>query len=111
MPSKREKRREGDRVRAAKWYAEKGHQVRARWARTREWVWDAKAAQGCATCGEGRPQCLDFHHREPADKKFVIGSAGSRSRKVIETEMAKCVVLCRNCHAILHWEEKQGLQG
>jgi predicted HNH restriction endonuclease len=26
----------------------------------------------------------------------------------LQEEMAKCVVLCANCHRIRHWNERQG---
>jgi hypothetical protein len=43
----------------------------------------------CADCGQSHPATLDFHHLDPAKE-----------------EIAKCVVLCANCHRIRHWNEK-----
>jgi hypothetical protein len=42
---------------------------------------------------------LDFHHRDPSQKLFqVCQSAVGRRTEAILAEMAKCTVLCANCH-------------
>lgn len=58
----------------------------------------------CVNCGETHPACLDFHHRNPKEKKFQLTASqmGNRSWKTIEAEIAKCEVLCSNCHRKLH---------
>jgi hypothetical protein len=57
-------------------------------------------------CGEEHPAALDFHHRNPKEKRFNISVAVAH-RDIpddeIRAEIAKCDVLCRNCHAKLHW--------
>ncbi len=62
-------------------------------------VAEAKAA-GCSQCTETDPTCLDFHHRDPTTKSFTIGKAIQRSVRpeVLRAEIAKCDVLCSNCH-------------
>jgi hypothetical protein len=68
---------------------------------------EVKAVVGCILCGEREPCCLDFHHRNPKTKSFIIAK---KSRGVcthaawerLQKEIAKCVVLCRNCHARVH---------
>jgi hypothetical protein len=63
-------------------------------------------AGGCVNCGEKELCCLDFHHI--GEKSFGIGGSDGknnmsyRTPKSIELEAAKCIVLCRNCHAKLH---------
>jgi hypothetical protein len=51
----------------------------------------------CVDCGETDPIVLEFDHLR--DKKFSIG-AGIRERpwKAVLDEMAKCEVVCANCH-------------
>lgn len=70
--------------------------------RDRFQVW--KSTQVCAVCGETSPECLDLHHVDPSQKDDeiakVISSTGSWKR--IEDEMAKCVVVCANCHRKIH---------
>lgn len=68
-----------------------------------EWIRDHK--KGCSRCPETHPACLQFHHRDPAEKEFNIGEAIRLGWSVerIEAEIAKCDVLCANCHAKEHW--------
>ncbi|HUQ44000.1 MAG TPA: hypothetical protein VM451_06255 [Candidatus Limnocylindria bacterium] len=57
----------------------------------------------CADCG-GRfqPIQMDFDHRDPATKAFTIcsGPASLKSREVLSAEVAKCDVVCANCHRL-----------
>lgn len=57
---------------------------------------------GCAFCGETDPVVLDFHHRNPAEKKENVKSMSDRTDAKVRAEIAKCVVLCANCHRKLH---------
>ena len=51
----------------------------------------------CADCGETDPVVLEFDHLR--DKAFNIGnSLTSRSWASILEEIAKCQVVCANCH-------------
>jgi len=62
----------------------------------------------CENCGEDRYYCLDFHHKDPKQKEFGIGeSALTSSFNKIKKEILKCVVLCKNCHAEVHFKMKQ----
>jgi transposase len=67
----------------------------------------AEAGGRCMVCGYDRcVAALHFHHLDPASKSFHISMQGvSRSLKAARTEMAKCVLLCANCHA----EVEQGV--
>lgn len=63
-----------------------------------------KRESGCRLCGEREVVCLDFHHRDADEKDFTIGTASARgyARAKILEEIAKCVVICSNCHRKLH---------
>lgn len=64
---------------------------------------EIKACMICAHCGEKDPVCLEFHHKDPAEKDLAIATGMSRwSRKRLEEEIAKCIVLCSNCHKKEH---------
>lgn len=64
-----------------------------------------KVAEGCADCGENHPACLEYHHIDPTQKVTEISKliASNASMKRIETEAAKCEVLCSNCHRKRHY--------
>ena len=54
-------------------------------------------AHPCADCGETDPVVLEFDHR--GDKAFTIGAAlRDRRWDDILDEIAKCDVVCANCH-------------
>lgn len=53
---------------------------------------------GCIECGESDPVCLDFHHKDPKTKKYLISQMTMRTKARILEEAAKCIILCANCH-------------
>jgi hypothetical protein len=58
----------------------------------------------CQGCGLSFPARLfEFHHRDARAKDFAISADGIlRSWAKIEAELAKCVLLCANCHRETH---------
>lgn len=58
----------------------------------------------CSGCGRnGHQAVFEFHHRDPAEKEFGITSDGIPRRwEKIVAELAKCVMLCANCHREVH---------
>ena len=57
----------------------------------------------CADCRRTfPPYVMDFDHRDPASKLFAImaGKTLLKNREVLLAEVAKCDVVCANCHAI-----------
>lgn len=64
----------------------------------------------CSECGENHPAILDFHHLDPIQKDFSIGTCIHRyGMKRIQKEISKCIVLCSNCHRKLHWNERNAI--
>lgn len=65
-----------------------------------------KESQGCSICGMRNGYCLDYHHVDPKTKKKEVGlmAGNSFSISTIMKEIAKCIVLCSNCHRIHHDE-------
>ena len=53
-------------------------------------------------CGNGDIRVLTFDHLEPAEKDFNISKAvqNGTSWERIQAEIAKCEIVCHNCHAI-----------
>jgi hypothetical protein len=58
----------------------------------------------CLGCGRQGPHVIfDFHHRDPDEKEFGIGQDGiARRWELVTAELAKCVMLCANCHREVH---------
>jgi hypothetical protein len=85
-------------------------QAKERYERIRGAVRAIKVEAGCFHCGIRHPAVLEFHHWDPANKSFRIEEAVSAGRALefILPEIAKCRVVCANCHRIIHWEERQG---
>lgn len=57
----------------------------------------------CKDCGNSDFRVLDFDHLPGCVKRFNIAravGASTRSWKAIEDEIAKCEVVCSNCHRI-----------
>lgn len=57
----------------------------------------------CADCGGEFPGvCMDFHHRDPETKKFVISEWWSHASSLgtLQAEIDKCDIICANCHRI-----------
>lgn len=55
----------------------------------------------CADCGENfPPHVMDFDHREPSTKSFNLGGSTAmlKSRAALLEEIAKCDIVCANCH-------------
>lgn len=66
------------------------------------------AKSSCIKCGENHPGCLDFHHRDPNDKYMEVTKmvdAKCKEERIL-AEIAKCDILCANCHRKLHYEER-----
>ena len=61
------------------------------------------AARSCFDCGleitEHNLYKFDFDHRDPREKKFTLSAPGTYSIETVLEEIAKCDVVCRNCHA------------
>jgi transposase-like protein len=61
----------------------------------------AEAGGACRLCGYDRYSgALQFHHLDPAQKRFEFAGRGlTRSLSILREEARKCVLLCANCHA------------
>ena len=61
---------------------------------------EIKEASGCMDCGETNPIVLDFDHLH--NKKYNVSRMihDGFSWAAIKKEIAKCEVVCANCHRI-----------
>ncbi len=74
----------------------------------REWFQGLKKTLKCNRCPESDWRVLDFHHKDPSEKELEVSNmtSGRASKEKILAEIAKCEVLCANCHRKEHWEER-----
>jgi len=111
MQRKREKPgyQANERAKAARWRVAHPEEYRASWQKVqqskKQILLDARLC-GCRICGEKDPACLDFHHRDPTTKEGHIGEFRRFGAARLPAEIAKCDVLCANCHRKFHRDER-----
>jgi len=67
-----------------------------------------KLTAGCAGCGYREHACaLDFDHVR-GEKRFHVSVLKHLSPEARAAEIAKCEVVCANCHRVRTWERKCG---
>lgn len=64
----------------------------------KEYTYDYLSTHPCTVCGESDPELLEFHYK--GGRGWIINSmlGGGNTLAAIQSEISKCVVLCRNCH-------------
>jgi hypothetical protein len=80
-----------------------------RW-RARRYLWYRKLKSGpCVDCGQKfPPECMEFDHVR-GRKLFGIGAGmTSRGQAQLLKEIAKCDLVCANCHNIRSYNRKVG---
>ncbi len=76
-----------------------------------EYLQRIKAQARCKYCGENHPVVLQFHHRDPKEKEFDVSQFVYHQKEGLvrlEAEIAKCDILCANCHLKHHYENDHG---
>lgn len=76
----------------AKEREQKNRQAYTEWKKTLE----------CSRCGENESCCLEFHHTDPTQKDYTVSQIAGKSMAFILKEVAKCIVVCSNCHKKIH---------
>jgi hypothetical protein len=90
------------------WYLENREQhmrnvwrrIRRRRAENRLWLAEYLRDNPCADCGEADIRCLEFDHRPEERKRQDIAALvyAPASLEDLRAEIAKCDVVCANCH-------------
>lgn len=69
------------------------------------WFQELKSKLKCERCTESDTVCLDFHHIDAKTKErevaAVVSNLGWCKERILK-EIAKCIVLCANCHRKQH---------
>jgi hypothetical protein len=88
------------------YYKNRSHRMEVKDRRRDElkrWFYEYKRDNcRCERCGEDCPHCIDFHHvgDKTANVSQMVNHGYSKER--IKAEIARCDVLCANCHRKLH---------
>lgn len=70
--------------------------------RTQDWINEFKMECGCVECGfVEHPAALAFHHV----RKKTMKIDRNKPLYKVKAEASKCIVLCHNCHSMLHYKE------
>lgn len=78
-------------------YADRTEVRNAHW---RIWLNEKKSGP-CSDCGNRfPPECMDFDHRSSEVKLFNIATSFNKSQDSLAAEIAKCDLVCANCHRI-----------
>lgn len=91
--------------RSRDWYRKNKDEVlaasRARYKENLEYVSNIKSTTPCADCKKiYDPICMDFDHLDPSIKLNKISELIKGHLKNVIDEMAKCEIVCSNCHRI-----------
>lgn len=69
--------------------------------RDRLYFQQVKVDRGCTDCGyRANPVALDFDHLPGVVKLYRVACMAGMRRALIDAEIAKCEVVCANCHRI-----------
>lgn len=74
--------------------------------RTRKKEWMVAYMGGCCVrCGYNKCiAALELHHLDPTTKEFSWTELRKQAKAAILRELAKCILVCANCHREIHWE-------
>lgn len=70
--------------------------------RTKHRLVEAFGSQCCICRKIYDDTVYDFHHIEPESKKFALSVSSATSWSTIVEEAKKCIMLCANCHRLVH---------
>lgn len=89
------------------------HYLRNRPSNFEKWKYirKYKMDRGCQECGYNKdPAALDLDHLDRSEKRGCLADAIYWRWEAIHEELAKCIVLCANCHRIKTMREKETRQ-
>jgi len=75
-------------------------------AKKRYWI-EQKGGKCSACGGVFELPCYDFHHIDPDTKKVDSIPFRTASDKRLAEELSKCILLCSNCHRLLHYKNRR----
>jgi hypothetical protein len=76
------------------------------------WITEHKLGQGCADCGyREHSAALDLDHLPGQEKVGILSRMLWHRREVVIREIAKCEVVCANCHRIRTYNRRRARYG
>ena len=84
---------------------------RRKYRATLEWLWAIKESSPCTDCGQYfHHAAMSFDHLPGCHKRGDIGTLVRHAgRKTLLEEMAKCELVCANCHALRTFARGRGV--
>jgi hypothetical protein len=77
-----------------------------KYEKNKAFIVQCKTNKKCSMCSESHPVCLEFHHIGEQKKEMKIADAIYKlGLKRLKEEVAKCILLCANCHRKFHYNE------
>lgn len=67
----------------------------------KEKIKEVKMDSACV-CGEDEWRVLEFHHLDSEEKDGNIYDMVGKPWQIIQEEISKCEIVCRNCHIKIH---------
>ena len=106
-------------VRSSNWYYENQDRQKENVRRNnqnyreqaRQYVFQYLLVHPCSSCGEPDPRVLEFHHEGNKESEVSRLMGRGASLDALKAEMAKCTVLCANCHRKLTSDERGWYKG
>lgn len=83
--------------RESRWRQVKWEEIQRRGSQCSSCGWMPKEPKECAA--------MDFHHISPDKKEYTPSDLWLAKKERREAELAKCILLCANCHRIHHAED------
>ena len=80
-------------------------------AEIHDWYRELKADKPCADCGGVfHYAAMEWDHRPGTEKSAIVSAlvAQTNSRRRVLEEIAKCDLVCANCHAVRTFERMTG---
>lgn len=100
------KKARADPAKRAKMWAKSRECMRAR----RDMIQAIKLERGCKDCGyKAHAEALDFDHTCPQEKKAAVSRIKTLSLEKLRSEMAKCEVVCANCHRVRTYRRRTAI--
>lgn len=77
-------------------------------AKLRVWLINYKKTLACERCGFADFRALQFHHKGDDEKASNVADMVRSvfSIESVSREIAKCIILCANCHQIEHHKDR-----